>query len=305
MIWTVIGLAVGIWLFVKYVSPAIDRAMNVNGSKPTEASSRFAASPVAIAPPSVPIPSAQAPVSQEVFPSARDPHVPPRGWYDDPLSVERLRYSDGVQWTDQTARKLPDTVDGAAVGDAESDGPLDAPSATVVVEGCRESVGPTCSLVVSVEPGYVVVDTCREDCADASHALVLTAEEAAEACQRARIAAGQGSVGGSTTGPQNFDLAVDWDTDEEDGTSSVSFDWTAKFLDREAQAAWEAGNRPVDADCGTLYLSGEMDTPGSELNVFVTLLSECARLAGEWDAGRVTQESVSDAMARLGRLVEE
>lgn len=323
MVWSIIGIAIGIWLFVKYVSPAIDRAFNKD-SAPTPPPISQAPTPpqfIPVAPPAAP---PQPPRMAEKPPS-RDPLVPPEGWYDDPLSADRLRYSDGVAWTDRTARKtaspsipaiasegehedeeeVEEAEEAEEAEDDDDEGPVYAPSVTLAVHGLDDAIGPSCRLTISVEPGFVVIDCCRETCLDSTHALVLTADEASEACERLWIAASHGADTHVTTGPQNTDLSVDWITDEDDGTESVAFDWTGEFLDQEILAAWEEGQRPVEADCGTLYLSGGSDDPGSPLDLFATILYESASSAREWDADRTSQESVSSAMSRFGTLIDD
>lgn len=181
---------------------------------------------------------------------------------------------------------------------------IKAPSVTVALTGCDTAVGPTCRLTLSVEPGFVVVDCCRADCPEPAHELVLTAEQAEEACQRLRIAATGEDENAQTTGSQNTDLVIDWSDNEEDGGRTVSFDWTAKFLQAEALARWDAGERPDEADCGTLYLSGGLTTAGSELDRFETALTECAHLAQEWDAGRANVGYVEAALTPFGKVLE-
>lgn len=182
-------------------------------------------------------------------------------------------------------------------------GSIDVPSVTVALEGCEGVASPTSTLTFSVEPGFVLIDACRDDCSDASHGLVLTAEEAVEACERIRIAA-SGDEGEQTTGAQNEDLLVDWSPGESDGTRTISFDWATKFLDAAAIERWDAGDRPDEADCGTLYLTGDLDLPGSEAARFESALSECAHLADEWEAGRANVGYVQASLKAFGTIVD-
>ncbi len=192
----------------------------------------------------------------------------------------------------------------AAAAAHEAMRPVDPASVTVAVGGCEGVAGPSSTLTLRVEPGRVVVAACRAECQEASrHRLVLTDEEASEACQRLRIAAVPEPESRESTGRQHADLLIDWTTDETDGTRSVSFDWTSRFLGPEDIARWEAGDRPDEADCGTLYLAGGLAADG-ELDRFESALSECAHLALEWQAGRANLGYVRATLAAFGSLVE-
>ena len=180
----------------------------------------------------------------------------------------------------------------------------DAPSVTV---GLAESAGvasPSSTLTLTVAPGVVVVAACRAECTEGQrHRLVLTDEEAAEACQRLRIAAVPDPASLETTGAQNADLLIDWTADEADGARSVCFDWTGTYLEPAAIARWESGDRPDEADCGTLYLSDSL-TAGGELDRFESALSECAHLALEWEAGRANLGYVRATLSAFGTLLD-
>jgi hypothetical protein len=195
------------------------------------------------------------------------------------------------------------TATAASTAAREPEPPVVMPSVTVALAGCQEVAGPTSTLTVTVEPGRVVVASCRQECDNASHHLVLTDEEADEACQRLRIAAAPEPESADTTGRQHPDLLIDWTPDETGGTRTLSFDWTGAFLDPAAIARWEAGDRPDEADCGTLYLTGGL-LPGGELALFESALSECAHLALEWDAGRANLGYVRATLSGFGSLVD-
>jgi hypothetical protein len=186
-----------------------------------------------------------------------------------------------------------------------AESPAAAAAVTVAVAGLEDAVGPACTLTLSVEPGFVLVDACRDSCGDASHALVLTAEEAAEACERLRLADSRGADTRETSGRQNTGLLVDWSRDDTEGTESLSFDWTATFLAPDALARWDVGDRPDEADCGTIYLSGYLATADSEAHRFEAALSEAAHLADEWAKDRANPGYVRATLAAFGSIVEE
>ena len=195
---------------------------------------------------------------------------------------------------------------GAPVRAAPADGlVLDddpvAPSVTVMVPGCEGALAPSGVLTMSVEPQYVVVSACPDDCDAIGHELVLTAE----ACERIRIAASSELNGYGTAGQQSPVLHVDWDDDGAGVSGTLLVDWTDSYLDSAAKARWEAGDRPDEADCGALDFSGGLTPTDTEAARFMAALTECAWLPSEWDSGLVGADEVRQQLESSSLVVLE
>jgi hypothetical protein len=156
----------------------------------------------------------------------------------------------------------------------------DPVGATVEVEGFEDALGANSTLEVGVEPGFVTLDVCYDECPELDHYLLMTVLQARDACARLANAAMRLGAPPPYEGQRNPFLRVAWAPADEENPTRLVVDWTDQFLDQDALDSWDAGgDRPDSADCGTLYLEGDISDPDSTVAIFERVLATATDLA--------------------------
>ncbi len=171
----------------------------------------------------------------------------------------------------------------------------------VAVEGCGHVAVGAGDLLMVVQPGWVTVSVCDDDCDETKHELVLSCEKALEVLTAFRGAA-MDQVRSRVLTEEGIRVLIEWLPPQEGEAPAVMVDWTSQYLSGEQQKSHTGGGEVEGANHGVIILTGEIAARSSEVSAFENALATCVDLSSLWESGQVSSVEVRDALSALGVL---
>lgn len=176
---------------------------------------------------------------------------------------------------------------------------------SVEVNGVAPSSGDSGSQEIIVEPGYVTLSVCDDECEMAEHELTMTADVSRNLLHGFTYVYTTHNdeeiynLNGKTVGIHWQDI----ETESEENPGLMVIDWTETF----SQVTGSTDNVYVDSDeklisHGVLELTGVMADEFSEIHKFENSLAISTDVAALWAVNEITSEQVSKIMEHVGKI---
>lgn len=153
------------------------------------------------------------------------------------------------------------------------------------------------SMLLVVEPGWLTVNICDDNCESEDHELFLDTETAATVVEAIRDAVyNQG--GQIVKGPYNSEIQVQWVASSPGSTDGrLKIDWATKKSHHITES-----DDLSDYRHEILALSGGLALPNSQLGIVERSLAFGTQLATRWKAGEISSRDVQLVLQTLGQV---
>jgi len=167
-------------------------------------------------------------------------------------------------------------------------------SVTVTVRHCEDVGGG--DLLLTVQPGWVLLNACDDACGATVHEVALTVSEAEQFVDALTVSSSKHRD--SRVRLSQGEVSLTWVAPLDDQDDVLFIDW-AKWTAPPTRDSSALDSPPSHM---TIAVSGEIAQPTSSLAALLAAVELGASMADSWENGRLTLREVESAMSSVGEL---
>lgn len=175
---------------------------------------------------------------------------------------------------------------------------------TIDIDEVISSHGDSGNLVITIEPGFVTLSVCDDECEIAQHELSMSAELAEHLLQQS-IYVYTTHTEEKVYHSQGRAIIIDWvdvSTGSVDDPGTVIIDWTETFSNESRNVKDADESNTSNANHGVLELPGILRDDTSQVNKFEQALAMSIDVAALWGASEITSEQAMTLVGRIGHV---